>query len=225
MSSRLLACISSMRPTRSFLSLVEFSTPVPDSQLARIDAAEGQRADEGVVHDLEGEPRERLVVDRPARIGSPRSSSSMPLIARRCRRRRQIVDDGVEQRLHALVLEGGAAQHRDERACDGTPCGCSASSRRPRPAPCRRDRLPCTSSSTSTAASTMLGAYSSAFSFRSAGISSSSNFAPSASSSQTTAFMRTRSTTPLKSSSAPIGSCISTGLRAEAVADHLSTQR
>ena len=31
-------------------------------------------------------------------------------------RRRQIVDDGVEQRLHALVLEGGAAQHRIEGA-------------------------------------------------------------------------------------------------------------
>ena len=31
-------------------------------------------------------------------------------------RRRQIVDDGVEQRLHALVLERRAAQHRKERA-------------------------------------------------------------------------------------------------------------
>ena len=29
-------------------------------------------------------------------------------------RRRQIVDDGVEQRLHALVLEGRAAEDRDE---------------------------------------------------------------------------------------------------------------
>ena len=33
MSSRLFACISSMRPMRSFLSLVEFSTVVPDSIL------------------------------------------------------------------------------------------------------------------------------------------------------------------------------------------------
>jgi len=33
MSSRLLACISSMRPTRSLRSLVEFSTVVPDSIL------------------------------------------------------------------------------------------------------------------------------------------------------------------------------------------------
>jgi hypothetical protein len=31
-------------------------------------------------------------------------------------RRRQIVDDRVEQRLHALVLEGRAAEHRIERA-------------------------------------------------------------------------------------------------------------
>ena len=31
-------------------------------------------------------------------------------------RRRQVVHHRVEQRLHALVLEGGAAQHREERA-------------------------------------------------------------------------------------------------------------
>ena len=37
---------------------------------------------------------------------------------RHVERRRQIVDDRVEQRLHALVLEGGAAQHREEGAGD-----------------------------------------------------------------------------------------------------------
>ena len=42
----------------------------------------------------------------------------MPLIGRHVERRRQVIDDGVEQRLHALVLEGGAAQHRIERAGD-----------------------------------------------------------------------------------------------------------
>ena len=33
-------------------------------------------------------------------------------------RRRQKVDDGVEQRLHALVLEGRTAQHRQHAARD-----------------------------------------------------------------------------------------------------------
>ncbi len=35
-------------------------------QLARIDAAEGQRADERVVHDLEGQNRSRLIIGSPA---------------------------------------------------------------------------------------------------------------------------------------------------------------
>ena len=38
--------------------------------------------------------------------------------ARHVDRRRQVVDHRVEQRLHALVLERGAAQHRTERAGD-----------------------------------------------------------------------------------------------------------
>jgi hypothetical protein len=52
-SSRLLECIIIMRPMRSRLPLVEFRTRVALLQLAGIDAGEGQRADEGVVHDLE----------------------------------------------------------------------------------------------------------------------------------------------------------------------------
>ena len=38
---------------------------------------------------------------------------------RHVERRRQIIDHGIEQRLHALVLERGAAQHRKERAGNG----------------------------------------------------------------------------------------------------------
>ena len=34
-------------------------------------------------------------------------------------RRRQVVDNGVEQRLNALVLEGGTAEHRVELHVDG----------------------------------------------------------------------------------------------------------
>ena len=73
MSSRSLACISSMRPTFSFLSLTEFITGRGAVELARIDAGEGQGADERIVHDLEGERRERrVVVGRHARRRSRR---------------------------------------------------------------------------------------------------------------------------------------------------------
>ena len=35
-------------------------------------------------------------------------------------RRRQIIDDGVEHCLNALVLERGAAEHGDDEAADGS---------------------------------------------------------------------------------------------------------
>ena len=41
--------------------------------LARIDAAEGDRADEGIVHDLEGEHGEGIVVGRTGGRSAPRS--------------------------------------------------------------------------------------------------------------------------------------------------------
>ena len=43
----------------------------------------------------------------------------VPLDRRDVHRARQVVDDRVEQRLHALVLEGGAAEHRHDRAGGG----------------------------------------------------------------------------------------------------------
>ena len=80
---------------------------------AGIDAAEGDRADERVVHDLEGEQRQRLVV---VRLAHDLVALVVDALDRRhVERRRQIVDHRVEQRLHALVLEGRAAQHRDRR--------------------------------------------------------------------------------------------------------------
>ena len=65
-SSRLLACICSRRPMRSFLPVVAFST-WSRLDLARVDAEERQLADVRVGHDLEHERRERLVVARLAR--------------------------------------------------------------------------------------------------------------------------------------------------------------
>ncbi len=115
MSSRLFACMSSMRPTRSRLSRVELRSESPRRHLAGIDAAEGDRADEGIVHDLEGEHGERLVVRRTADdlfLGLEVDALDRLAIGRR----RQVVDDRVEQRLHALVLERRAAEHRMEGA-------------------------------------------------------------------------------------------------------------
>ena len=79
-SSRLLACMRRMRPKRSRLPRVEFSTAVPLVDRARVDAEEREVADERVVHDLERERRERLVVARLARRASCSClSGSMPL--------------------------------------------------------------------------------------------------------------------------------------------------
>jgi len=88
-------------------------------ELARVDADEDELADEGVGHDLEAESRERLVVVCLAddllfhvlRIGADHG--------RNIERAGQVVDHRIEQRLHALVLEGGAAEHREDLHGDG----------------------------------------------------------------------------------------------------------
>jgi len=83
-------------------------------QGARINAQEGQRTDERVVHDLERQAREGRVVRRLAAVGLLGVGVDA-LHVGDVERRRQIVDDRVEQRLHALVLECRAAQDRRER--------------------------------------------------------------------------------------------------------------
>ena len=98
-----------------------------------------------------------------------------PLIAGDVGRRRQIVDDRVEQRLHALVLERRAAQHRDEGARRSCPCGCSASASRRR-APRRRDRLRAPRRPARPPARPAVRAHSCASSVMSAGMSTTSNF-------------------------------------------------
>ena len=90
-------------------------------QHAGVDAEEGELADERVGHDLERERRERLVV-----VGLARRSawpfSSLALHRRDVDRRRHVVDHRVEHRLHALVLERRAAQHRDDLARRSCAC-------------------------------------------------------------------------------------------------------
>ena len=87
-------------------------------ELARVDAAERDRADVLEAHDLEGEQRQRIFVDRLAQhrlAGLGIDALERFAIGGRG----QEVDDGVEQRLHALVLERRAAHHRIEGGLDG----------------------------------------------------------------------------------------------------------
>src|SRR6185312_12295778 len=84
-------------------------------ELARVDAEVGELADVGVGGDLEGERREGRVVRGLAGGGLALLLALDRLEAfdgGHVERRGQVVDDRVEQRLHALVLEGRAAQHR-----------------------------------------------------------------------------------------------------------------
>ena len=89
---------------------------------AGIHAEERELTDERVGHDLERERRERRVVFRRAldqhgfrvvRIGFLVRVDADD--GRHVERRRQEVDDRVEQRLHALVLERRSADDRHER--------------------------------------------------------------------------------------------------------------
>ena len=88
---------------------------------ARIDAEEGELTDERVGHDLERERGERRAVFRRTLDQHGVRIVRIDLLVRvdagdgrHVERRRQEVDDRVEQRLHALVLEGRAADDRHE---------------------------------------------------------------------------------------------------------------
>src|SRR5579859_60714 len=91
-------------------------------EFARVHAHVGQPPHERVGDDLEGEGGQRLLF-----VGVPYDLFVVLRVGARDRRnidrRRQDRHDGVEQELHALVLEGAAAEHRhdavgDRRAAD-----------------------------------------------------------------------------------------------------------
>ena len=112
-SSRVLACICRMRPIRSRLPLTVLITDGAALDHAGIDPDEAEGADERVGHDLEGERGERLGVVGAA-LDRLVGAGPDALDRRHVGRRRQEVDHRVQERLHALVLEGRAAQHRDQ---------------------------------------------------------------------------------------------------------------
>src|SRR5579859_5187318 len=82
-------------------------------QNAGIDADVGDMPDERIGHDFECQRRKRLIV---------RSAAENRFIVvgiyafdrRNVGRRREIVDDGVEQRLNTLVFERGTRKHRND---------------------------------------------------------------------------------------------------------------
>ena len=113
-----LACISRRRPTRSLLPRAGVEDLVALVERARVDPEVGELADVGVGHDLEGQGRERLLVVGLA-LELLVALEVHALDRRDVERRRQVVDDGVEQGLDALVLERGAVEHRDDLAGDG----------------------------------------------------------------------------------------------------------
>ncbi len=113
-SSRWLACIWRMRPIRSVLPFVVLRTRSPALTAARVDAEVRQLADVWIRHDLEGQGGERRIgigVARQLLLGLRVEALDRGDVERA----RQVVDHRVEQRLHALVLERRAEQHRGQR--------------------------------------------------------------------------------------------------------------
>ena len=95
-------------------------------QTPGVDAEVGQLADVRVGHDLEGQRREGLGVVGVARDLALALLAADQFVAddrRHVQRRGQVVEDGVKQRLHALVLERRTTQHggqmgRERRLAD-----------------------------------------------------------------------------------------------------------
>ena len=113
-SSRWLACISRMRPSRSALLLDRVVDLVALVDGARVDAEVRQLA-ERVGDDLERQRGERGLLVGLA--GDVLVALDVGAVRRRdVERAGQEVDDGVEHRLDALVLERRAGEHRHEVA-------------------------------------------------------------------------------------------------------------
>ena len=84
-----------------------------------VDAHEHELAVERVGRDLEDQGRERVGGQRLAVDLDGLVARLEALDGRNVLGRRQEVDDGIEHRLHALVLERGTAQNRVRLALDG----------------------------------------------------------------------------------------------------------
>ena len=116
MRSRRLACTENSRATFSLRRVRAFWTSSLGLEHARVDAQVDRLAP--FVHgDLERQRAERRrVVGRAAHrlLGAGHDA----LDRRHLDRRRQVVADGVQQRLHALVAQRRAREHRHDAAVD-----------------------------------------------------------------------------------------------------------
>ena len=94
-------------------------------ELAGVDAEVSELADVGVGHDLEGEGGEGSLVGGGALVldvlGLALAGRHDAGHRRHLERRGQQLDDRVEQRLHALVLERGAAEDRGHLGVEAGP--------------------------------------------------------------------------------------------------------
>ncbi len=86
---------------------------------ARVHAEERQLSDERVGRDLERQRRERRFIGGRALVERLVVMRQMSLDRLDVDWRRQEVDHRIEQRLHALVLERRAAEHRRDEPADG----------------------------------------------------------------------------------------------------------
>src|SRR5579864_7282354 len=86
--------------------------------LAGINPNESQLANERISHDLEGQRGKRLVIRRLP--GDHFTVVRIRAFHFACiKRRREIINYSIEQRLHALVFESGADNHRKQFQIDG----------------------------------------------------------------------------------------------------------
>ena len=110
-------------PDAFFLALPRVVDRVARAQHARVDAEERQVPDERVRRDLESQRRERLAIVRVAL--ALRFFIDVALDGRHIDRRRHVIDNRVEHRLHTLVLECRAAHRHDDltrqRTCTQAP--------------------------------------------------------------------------------------------------------
>jgi hypothetical protein len=81
--------------------------------MAGVDSPEGDRADERIIHDLESKHGKGILIARqPYHLGARARIDPLDRLA--VERRRQKIDNGIQQGLHAFVLECRAAEDRDK---------------------------------------------------------------------------------------------------------------
>ena len=89
------------------------------SSVPGVHADVGQTAEERVRHNLEGQCRERCVGISGTLEDDFLVADVVSLDVRDVQRAGQVVNDGVQHRLHTTVLEGGATQNRVYLGVDG----------------------------------------------------------------------------------------------------------